>query len=98
MEWIGLAKLVLGLAGLSALAWFVWKSRSGEIANADRKRDEAEGRAIAGYEEAEYQRKVAEEERRVSKNVAKIDRDGVDVDRVMRLLNGTADDKGSKTS
>lgn len=97
-DWAGVAKLVLGGVLLAGLIYFVLKSRSGEIGGLERKVDEAQGKAIEASAEAEFERKVAAEERRVASNVDRHDRGPFDADRLGRMLGGNDPDQDSTST
>ena len=98
MEWAGVVKLVVSLAGLAGLVYLAVKSKSGEIAKLENDRDDAQGRAIEASAESEYQRKVAAEEKRVAQNADRHDRGPVDADRIGRMLGGDDPDQGGQAA
>lgn len=83
---LGLVLLVVG--GMAGAAWLGRKSQEGRLEREDRRADEAEKKASAAEEWAEYERRkakiIAEGERRA----AEVDRNGPDPERIRRLLRG----------
>lgn len=88
----GLAALVLVIAAIWWAARLGGKAREGELERADRRADEAGERADDAEARARYVREAERIRREGEDRAAAVDRDGVDLDRLRRLLRGDAED------